>query len=229
MKEDATTCYLIHLVGIGNSNVTFANQPHVAIHAAMIGEVESGLFLAGRIGLVVAIVSHHGYQTVIASLDICLRKIHDDGQISAFVLLHQLTIHVDVLLTHDGFKVNSHVFPLHVSGHGEMFPVPNDALIVATTAGFIGYEHGCMGSANHFPLAVIEVQGFCSLHVTAIETPSLVEIINHTTAAFQRKQTSNGVCGKAPADSHCQQANHRYNSSAHIFRFVYYILAEQNQ
>ena len=152
VQEDATTGHLVHFVGIGDGHGTLANEPYVAIHTAVVGEVEGGLFLARRIGLVVAVVGHDGNQTVVAGFNARLRQIDNDGQIAAFVLFYFLAVDVDFLPAHDGFEIEGDFLVTHVGGHGEMLAVPYYALIVAAAAGFAGHEHGRVGCTYHLPL-----------------------------------------------------------------------------
>ena len=74
-----------------------------------------------------------------------------------------------------------------------MLAVPHDSLIVAAATGLAGHEHGRMGCTYHLPLRIVE--GFClgSLHITAMEAPSLIEIIDDSAAALQWEKAGNGM------------------------------------
>ena len=159
----------------------------------MVGKVEGILFLAGRIGVVVAVVGHDGNQTVVTGIHTGLCQIDADGQIAALVLFYFLAVDIDFLTAHDGFEIDRNVLALHIGRNGEMLSVPYDALIVAAATGLAGHKHGCVGGADDFPRTIVEVLGFSPLYVTKMETPPWIEIIDHPAAAFQRKQTGYGT------------------------------------
>ena len=106
----------------------------------MVGKIESRLLLARRIVLVVAVVCLNGYQTFVASLHAFLCQIDCNGLITAEVTFHQPAIHIDELLAHDGLEMDCDVLVLHVSRHSELFPIPDDALIVAAATCFAGLQ-----------------------------------------------------------------------------------------
>ena len=193
MQEDAATSHLIHIVGVSDGHRTLADKPYVAVHATMVGKVEGCLFLARRVGVIVAVVGHDGNQTVIASFHARLRQIDNDGQIAAFVLFYFLSVNIDFLTAHDGFEIDCHVLAFHIGRNSEMLAVPYDSLIVAAAAGLAGHEHGRMGCTYHLPLRIVEEFCLGSLHITAMEAPSLIEIIDDSAAALQREKAGNGM------------------------------------
>ena len=66
MHKNATASHLVLFYGIGDGHLVFSYQPHVTVDTAMIGEVEGHLFLAWRVGLVIAVVGFDGDDAVIA-------------------------------------------------------------------------------------------------------------------------------------------------------------------
>ena len=88
MQEHAATSHPTTFNGIGNSYGRLADEPHVAVHTAMIGEIELRLLLAGRIVGIVAIVSLHGNETLVARLHTFLGQVDSDGQVAAQMLLY---------------------------------------------------------------------------------------------------------------------------------------------
>ena len=69
VQENTTASHVITLHGISDMERRFADEPHVTIHASMVGEVELGLFLARRVVDIVAVVGLDGNQTLVTSLD----------------------------------------------------------------------------------------------------------------------------------------------------------------
>ena len=66
MYEDAATSHLVLLDSVGNGYLVLGNQPHITVDASMIGEVQRHLFLAGGVGLVVAVVGFDGDDNIVA-------------------------------------------------------------------------------------------------------------------------------------------------------------------
>ena len=120
----------------------------------MVGEVERQLGLAGRVGLVVAVVSFDGDDQIVAHR--CGYG-DGDGQVATFVVLYLLTIEVDGLLAHDGLEVDGDLTPLALLGQPEVLAIPGNALIVATTAGLGRHQLNGMRCRDHFPRLVVEV------------------------------------------------------------------------
>ena len=83
MDEDPAACHLVALDGIGDGDGRLADEPDITVHAAMIGEVELVLRLAGGIVLVVAVVGLHGNETSVTRLHALSREIDGDGQVAA--------------------------------------------------------------------------------------------------------------------------------------------------
>ena len=142
MNEDTTSSSLVFLEGICDSDLVFRYEPYVAIDASMIGEVELGLFLAWRIGLVVAVVSFDSDDQVIA--DGIAREGDGDGEIAAFVVLYFLTIDVDSLLTHNRLEMQGDITTSTFIGQTEVLAIPDNALIVTAATGLGRHELNAM-------------------------------------------------------------------------------------
>ena len=82
----------------------------------MIAEIERSLFLSWRIAAIVAVISHHCYQALITRFYALRRQIHRYRQISAEMLLHQFTIHIYLLFTHNGFEIDKRLSICHIPG-----------------------------------------------------------------------------------------------------------------
>ena len=110
----------------------------------MISEVEGHLLLTWRIGLVVAVVSHDGDNTVVTSGYAKSRQGDSDRQIAALVVLDLLAIDIDGLLAHDGLEMEGHVTACAFFGQHKMFSIPGNTLIVATTTGLSRHQLNTM-------------------------------------------------------------------------------------
>ena len=86
MDEDAAARHLVFLQGIGDGHLLLGDEPDIAIDTAMIGKVERYLRLAGRIGLVVAVVGFDSDDQLVADMTAQGGEIQGDGEIAAFVL-----------------------------------------------------------------------------------------------------------------------------------------------
>ena len=171
VEEDATPCHLMALDGIGDMNGGGANEPHIAVHSSMVGEVELCLFLSWRVVLVITVVSLHGNQTGITGLevqvvDVVAREINGDGEVAAEVFLYKDAVDIYLLLSHDGLEVHGDLLPLHILGNHEPFPIPGDALVVTASAGLARFQARGMWSTYHLPLGVIVGDGLCSLRIS---------------------------------------------------------------
>ena len=162
MNEDTTSCYLVFLESICDSDLVFRYEPYVAIDSSMIGEVELCLLLTWGIGLVVAIVSADGDDQIVAHT---ARERNGDGEIAAFVFLYFLAIDVNGLLTHDGFEVEGDVTTCAFFGQTEVLTIPSDALIIATSTSLSWHQLNGMGRRDYLPRFVVEIDHFCTFDV----------------------------------------------------------------
>ena len=69
VKEDAATCYYATFQRVGDVYRAAADEPHIAINTAVVGEVELSLLLSWRIGLVIAVVGLDGDKAAVACVD----------------------------------------------------------------------------------------------------------------------------------------------------------------
>ena len=199
VHEDATTSHLVFLDGIGNGHLILGDEPHVAIHAAVIGEVERHLLLARRVVLVVAVVGFDGDddfrgngQTVANKRSVISRERDGYGQIAAFVVFHLLAIDVDGLFAHDGLEVQGDLATSTLLGQAEVFTIPHHALIVAAATGLGRHELYGMRCRDHLPRLVVEILGFCSCHIAAMEAPASVEVPHQASAILQGEESCDG-------------------------------------
>ena len=174
MHENASACHLVFFDSIRNGHFVFSNEPHLAIDATMIGEVERHLLLARRIGLVVAVVGFDGDDKIVANSR--GRKGDGDRQIATLVFFHLLAIDIDGLLAHDGLEMQGNVTASTFRRQREMLAIPGNALIVATTTGFCWHQLDSMGCGDHLPGLVIEVFGLSTSNITQMEAPASVEV-----------------------------------------------------
>ena len=142
MYEETASCHFVLFKGIGDGYLILGNEPYVAVDTAVVGKVQRHLFLARRVGLVVAVVGFDGNDNIIAYLTAGERN--GDGQVSALVFLHQLSIHIDRLLTHDGLEVQGDVAPRALLWQTEVLAIPGYALIVSAAAGFGRHQLNAM-------------------------------------------------------------------------------------
>ncbi len=105
MQKHSAAGNLSALHGIGNGNLALAYEPHVAVHSAVIAEVESRLFLAWRIVLVVAVVGLHCNDVLLAGLHSQFAQVDDYRQIAAKMLGHLLSVEPDGLFAHDSLEI----------------------------------------------------------------------------------------------------------------------------
>ena len=169
-----------------------ADEPHVTVHAAVVGKVELRLFLSWGIGLVVAVVGFDGDETAVTRANTEVREVDDNGQIAALVGRSQLSVDEDLLLAHDGLEVDNDLLVLHIRGHHEVLSVPAYALIVAPSAGFSGHQLYRVWRADNWPSAVVEPDGMGIFCIAYAETPAFVEVVDDAARVFQRKETGDG-------------------------------------
>ena len=151
MYEETATGHFRFFNGIGNGHLVLGNEPHVAVDASVVGEVERHLLLARGVGLVVAVIGLDGDDQVIARSIAKGGKVEGDGQIAALVLHGLLAVDIDGLLAHDGLEVQGDVTPLALLWQAEVLAIPGDALIVAAAAGLGRHQLDGMRGADHFP------------------------------------------------------------------------------
>ena len=185
MKENAAACHLVGLERVGYGQGRLAYEPHVAVHTAMIAEVESRLLLSRRISLVVAVVGLHRHYALVARLYALFGQVDGYGQISAQMLFHFSAVDIHLLLAHNGLKVQRDVLALHVGRHGEMLAIPGNALIVAASACLGRLESYAVRGAHHLPTAVVKVGSSGTLGVAKMKAPALVEVVDNASAALQ--------------------------------------------
>ena len=143
MDEETSTSHLVFLKSIRDGNLVLGDEPYITIDATMIGKVKGHLFLARRVGFVVAIVCADGNDDIIAYGT--TRKRNRDGQITTLVLLHFFAIDVDGLFAHDGFEVQGNITTSTLLGQHKMLAIPRYALIVATTTSLCRHQLDRMG------------------------------------------------------------------------------------
>ena len=136
MQENASACYFVCLDSIGYGNGRLAYEPNVAVHSPMIAEVKRGLFLSGRIRLVVAVVGLYGYQAFVARLDAERSQVNGNREIASEVAFHFFAVDENVLFAHYRLKMHGDVLAYHVGRNGEVLAIPSHALIVAAAASF---------------------------------------------------------------------------------------------
>ena len=117
--------------GRGNGHRAGLHQPHVAIDAAEVGEVEVLLGLAGRVVTVVGIVALHA-QHVALRLQFA-RHLHMDGVEAAEALAHLLAVEEDLALAHDGLEVEE--LPRALGREVEALFIGGGALPIAAAGG----------------------------------------------------------------------------------------------
>ena len=188
VKKHAAASHLVALYGVGDTEVRAANEPHVAVHAGMVGEVELRLLLARRVALVVGVVGADCHHALLASLHAQLRQVDDDRQVTTQVLCRYATIDVDLLFAHDGFEVEGDVLRRHVVWNGEVLPVPAYPLIVAAAADFRWLQSRRVRGAHHLPLRVIVGSGLSTLGIAEQETPALVEVVHYAATVGEGEQ-----------------------------------------
>ena len=162
MHKDAAASDLVLLKSIRDGHLVLGDEPHVAIDAAMIGEIELRLLLAWWVGFVIAVVGTDSDDTVVAYRTGGREggtggreggtggregetggreggtggwEGDGDGEIASLMLFDLLAIDVDGLLTHNGLKIEGNVTAFALLGQAEVLAVPDNALIVATTTG----------------------------------------------------------------------------------------------
>ena len=138
VQEDASASRLLAFDGIGDMDGRLADEPHIAIHTAMIGKIQLCLLLAGGIALIVAVISLHGNQAFVACFQPQSREVDGDGQIAAQMFLDDTPVDVNPLFAHDGLEVNVYLLARHIGRHHKMLAIPAYALIVAASAGLRG-------------------------------------------------------------------------------------------
>ena len=185
MEEDSPACYLSTLYGVGDMDRRLAYEPHITIHAAVIGEVELRLFLSRWVALVVAIVGLQGYHAGVACFNALLRQVYRDGKIATEMLLDELAVDIYPLLTHDGLEMHRHLLAAHILREDERLTIPAGALVVAASTGISRFETDGMRSTHHLPLGVVETCGLCSFGVAKEEAPAVVEVIDDTSTIGQ--------------------------------------------
>ena len=189
MQEHASAGHLAGFVGVGYRHGRLAYEPHVAVHAAVVAEVEGGLLLARRICLVVAVVGFDGYQAFFARLYAEFGQVDDYREIASEVAFNLLAVDENVLFAHYRLEIHGNVPALHVGRNGEVLAVPGHALVVAAAACLGRLEPYAVRCADHLPLAVVERCGFGSCGVAQVEAPALVEVVYYPSATLQRKQS----------------------------------------
>ena len=158
----------------------------------MITEVECRLLFAGRIIAVVAVVGFHGYQTIIACMHALLGQIDGDGQITAQMFFHQSTVDINALLAHNGLEMHKDVLARHIFWNDEMLAIPSDALIISATTRLGRFQlHGVRGTDN-LPTTVIKVFGISPRSIATMKAPSLIEVINDTSASAELIKSRHG-------------------------------------
>ena len=217
MHKNAATSHLILFYGIRDGYLVLGNEPHVAIDAAVIGKVELCLFLAWRVGLVVAIVGADGDDQIIANIK--SRERDGDRQVAAFVFLDLLAIDVDGLLAHDGLEMQGDVATGTFLGQYEMLTIPSYALIVATTAGLGGHQLDAMGRAHHFPCLVVEVFCLSTSDIAQMKAPASIEVPYQASAVLQREEASYG--GLRPCVYTAEDADDTNYLSHHITNYLF--------
>lgn len=105
VDEHSPTRLATGLQRVGDVNRIARQKPYVAVDAAMIAEVETGLGLTRRKRLVVAVVGLNGHDATVAFPNILLVEVDDDWQIAAKMPDGEPAVDVDVLLAHDGLEV----------------------------------------------------------------------------------------------------------------------------
>ena len=195
MDEDASACDLIFLDGIGDGNLAFGDEPHVAIDAPMIGEIERHLFLAWRVGLVIAVVGLYGDDKIVAN---SRGQRNGDRQIAAFVVLDLLAIYVDGLLAHNGLKMEGDVTTCTLLRQAEVFTIPGNALIVTTTTGLSGHQLHGMGRRDYLPRFIVKVLGLSTSDIAQMEAPACIEVPYQTPTIIQREEACDGRASLCP-------------------------------
>ena len=177
MYKDAATRYLVLLDGIGDGDLVLGNEPHVTVDAAMVGEVERHLLLAGRVGLVIAVVGLDSDDKLAGDRGVVAHtKGNGNGQVATLVLLYFLTVDVDGLLTHNGLKMEGDYTADTFLGKREVLAVPRYALVVAAAAGLGGHQLYGMWRADDFPPSIVEINPFSIGHIAKVEAPASVEV-----------------------------------------------------
>ena len=105
VDKETASGYTVSLHGIRQAHLRAADKPHIAVDTAMVGEVERILRLARGIHLVVRIVGHHRNDTLLARLHTGIRERELNRQVAAQVLLDELAVYIEGLLTHYGLEV----------------------------------------------------------------------------------------------------------------------------
>ena len=154
--EDAAASHLAGLKGVGDGHLLLGDEPHVAIDAAVVGKVERHLCLAGRKGLVVAVVGLHGDDQFVAGFVAEVCETEGDGQVAALMVLHLAPVDVERLLAHDGLEVEGDVSALTLLRYAEVLAIPRYSLIVSAAAGFGRHELDGVWRADDLPRLVVE-------------------------------------------------------------------------
>ena len=192
VDKDTATCHLVFFKGIGDSHLILSNEPHVAVDATVVGEVELCLFFARGVGFVVAVVGADGDDEIVVHSS---RQGDGDGQVATLMFFHFLAIDIDGLLTHDGFEVQGDVTASTLLGQTEMLTIPGDTLIVTAATGLCRHQLDGMGCGDDFPCLVVEVLGLGTCHIAQMKAPARIEVPHLTTTILQRKETGyGGLC-----------------------------------
>ena len=149
----------------------------------MIGEVQGILALSRRKILIITVVRHHRQQATVSGLHSLLRQLHRERKISPQMLLHLPAVQVNYLFAHGCLEMKRHLFSPHILGNHKMFPVPRHSLIVTTTTCLGGHQFHGMRSGYHLPGCIIKLHGFRSFYISAMKTPSGIEIIYYSSAS----------------------------------------------
>lgn len=90
-QEEASSCLLVLIVGVGNEYMIVCNQPAVSVYSAKVSKVQHVLRLSGRITRVVAVVGPYGNYIVFSVIEI-RSDVCNDRKETSEMFFHQLSV-----------------------------------------------------------------------------------------------------------------------------------------